>query len=307
MDDRINVAKDMLLDHELYSEIKTEADLRIFMEAHVFAVWDFMSLAKRLQRDMTCVDLPWMPPQDNKAAHLINEIIWYEESDVDHENRNASHLEMYLGAMEDVGADTSLFKKFLGALDASEDLERAFEVAEVPEHIRTFVRVNIGVAMSGTTEEVASSFLYGREDAIPDMFTNFLEKWSIDEDDIPRLTYYLKRHIDLDGDEHGPAAHKILERLIGGDAVAQERADRAALDAIRVRVLLWDGVYKDISDKRLVRTVSAGNDNGSDTFSGGESLQNGFSTAGDPAGSSGAREGSVPANKRTVGKGNHIA
>jgi len=53
-----------LLDHPIYAQVTSVADLRRFMEDHVFAVWDFMSLLKRLQQDMTCIRVPWFPVEN---------------------------------------------------------------------------------------------------------------------------------------------------------------------------------------------------------------------------------------------------
>ena len=65
--------------HSLNRALETPADLRCFMEFHVFAVYDFMSLIKRLQKDLTCLDIPWLPP-NRKHARLINEIVMGEVS-----------------------------------------------------------------------------------------------------------------------------------------------------------------------------------------------------------------------------------
>lgn len=103
---RIDGARSKLLNHPIYRAVDSQEKLRVFMESHVFAVWDFMSLTKRLQQDLTCVKVPWTPPRSPAASRLINEIVLAEESDLEPDGKPISHFELYLAAMEEVQANT---------------------------------------------------------------------------------------------------------------------------------------------------------------------------------------------------------
>lgn len=95
--------KNQLKKHEIYNHIKTIDDIKKFMRYHVFAVWDFMSLLKSLQNDLTCTSIPWIPSENSKVARLINEIVLIEESDI-YNGITQSHYQMYIAAMQDIGA-----------------------------------------------------------------------------------------------------------------------------------------------------------------------------------------------------------
>lgn len=233
--------RESLENHRVFDEITDVDALRRFMQVHVYAVWDFMSLAKRLQRDLTCVELPWMPPADPTAARLINDIVLAEESDVGADARPASHLDLYLKAMRDIGADTAEFECFLDALRAGQSLDAAFDTAGTPAFVRDFVSHTLTTCLHGSTLETMASFFYGRENVIPDMFQGLLDRWGLDAEQAPGFVYYLQRHIELDGDSHGPAASRMIESQLTKRQDALKEAREAARLALSARRALWDG------------------------------------------------------------------
>ncbi len=235
-----------LLSHELYQSVNSIQALRVFMEAHVFAVWDFMSLAKRLQISLTCTTLPWFPPLNADAARFINEIILNEESDLAPDGSPQSHLEMYREAMQEIGASTHIFDHYCLLLKQGSTVADALKCAGAPQYVVDFVNTTMATALRGSIAEVASYFLYGREDPIPEMFKTLLQCWGLQNTRLPKLRWYLERHIQLDGDEHGPAARKLLQQVTAGDAEKLRNAHRAAQLAIRSRIGLWNGVLHDI-------------------------------------------------------------
>src|ERR1700747_323844 len=168
--DHLVTLRAQLLDHPIYAEVVSVEDLRRFMEDHVFAVWDFMSLLKRLQQDLTCTRVPWFPADNARAARLINDIVIGEETDVDLEGSYVSHLDLYLRAMADVGASTRQFEAFRSLARVGTSVEPAMVRTGVPPHVQAFVEHTMTLAQSGSTEEVLAAFFYGRDDIIPDMF-----------------------------------------------------------------------------------------------------------------------------------------
>lgn len=155
---QLNDLQKKLRNHEVYNYIDSPVHLKIFMESHVFAVWDFMSLAKRLQIELTCTRLPWFTPVDAKKARFINEIILGEESDLGVDGQPASHFDMYLSAMADMGCSRHRFDLFEQYYRNGVELERALELAGVPNYVISFVRQTISIALNGRAEEAASSF-----------------------------------------------------------------------------------------------------------------------------------------------------
>lgn len=224
-------AQSELNHHPLFGELKTQQDLRFFMESHVFAVWDFMSLLKRLQRDITCVDLPWRPsPYPAELVRFINQIVLGEESDVDQHGIPCSHFELYLRAMEEVGASTGTIRKVVSDLD----------LELIPEHARPFTEFTMHTANEASLVEVAATFFYGREKLIPGMFDGIISHLKEAKLNCPTLLYYLERHIHVDGEEHGPLSERCLEVLCGRNLQLHQQAECYGLKALQERKNLWD-------------------------------------------------------------------
>jgi Protein of unknown function (DUF3050) len=242
-----------LLDHPVYAEVASVDDLRRFMEDHVFAVWDFMSLLKRLQHDMTCIRVPWFPADNARAARLINDIVIGEETDVGPDGAYVSHLDLYLRAMADVGASTHQFDGFRSLARAGLPVEAAMAQTSVPPHVQAFVAHTMALANSGATEEVLAAFFYGREDIIPEMFRRLLKTLPgarHDSDALRHFVYYIDRHIELDGDSHGPKGRELLEDLVADSPQRNEQALRAACNSINARIQLWNGTLSKLRGMR---------------------------------------------------------
>ncbi len=243
--------RDQIINHKVYSVIENIEDLSVFMRYHIYAVWDFMSLLKALQNNLTCTSIPWFPVGDGETRQLINEIVAGEESDIDQDGNKKSHFELYLDAMEQCGADTTEIHTFLDALKAGKDFTAAFDTAHTPQEARDFVNFTFDTINSNKAYLQSAIFTFGREDLIPGMFHAIIEDMyrSLPES-ISIFKYYLERHIEVDGDHHSHLALQMTSNLCGTDEQQWAEAEQATIESLKSRIRLWDGAYAELAKKK---------------------------------------------------------
>jgi hypothetical protein len=239
----VGATRHRVLTHPIYRSLDTLTAVRTFMAHHVFAVWDFMSLLKSLQRDLTCVTIPWVPTGPTGSRRLINDIVLVEESD-QLAGDFTSHFELYLAGMRQAGADTTAVDTFIGLLRTGRPVVPAMRAAGVPGPAADFVTTTWRLLEQAPVHCRAAAFAFGREDLIPDMFHQVISIKGRYGTRLDTFCDYLARHIEVDGEQHTPMAMRMLADLCGDDeAKWRECADTVNL-ALDARTALWDGILR---------------------------------------------------------------
>ncbi|MCR4377618.1 MAG: DUF3050 domain-containing protein [Rhodospirillales bacterium] len=250
--EKITLERDRLTRHPVYEAVRTLDDLRVFMQHHVYSVWDFMSLCKFLQAELAPTTLPWTPKGDPMVQRFINEIVLEEETDQGLPGSDipfSSHYELYRAAMREVGADATSIQTFV-TLARDQGIRAALNNTTPPAASAAFTAQTFQFIETGKPHVVAAAFALGREHIIPAMFRSLLKDMAISKQTAPAFHYYLERHIHLDEDFHGPLSLRMLEAFIGDDAKKAREAEDAALLAIDARRRFWDGVFEALPGNR---------------------------------------------------------
>ena len=235
-----------LKNHPIYNSIKTEKHLHVFMENHVFAVWDFMSVLKSLQREFTCIQVPWRPKNNGTLSRLLNEIVLAEESDVDRFGQHLSHFEIYYHAMKEAGANTTNIERFLKGLD-TQDVPSSLITSNAPKPAANFVLDTFKYIESGLPHLTATIFTLGREEIIPDMFRELVCDLNNNPNaNLKSFLYYLDRHIGLDEDEHTPLALKMIKEICQDDEIKWKESIECGKEVMKSRIKFWNEILSEI-------------------------------------------------------------
>lgn len=253
--------REQLERHPIYAEVQDLDDLRLFMAHHVYAVWDFMSLVKYVQGHIAPPSVPWMPTAHPAVLRqFINAMVLAEESDeglpdATGQPTAVAHFDLYCQAMSEIGADTGVLMQFLEHVRI-EGIESALARAAIPGPARRFMAMTFGFIDTGKTHIVAAALAVGREQVIPGMFRALLKDLGVAEPQAPAFYHYLKRHIYLDDDSHGPMAMRLLEELCAGDLQKVLESEQAAKRSIEARIHFWDEVRAALRADGLSATVA---------------------------------------------------
>jgi hypothetical protein len=238
INDQLAPIKKSLVNHSLYTQIQTVSDVHCFMSYHVYSVWDFMNLLKRLQRHFTCVSVPWRPVASAKNAQLINEIVLEEESDrID--GQPTSHFLYYVSALNALG-ETPSMNIFLENLnDQKKTYEMLIRDNAMPLFVQQFLIFTFDMIHSSILHTV-STFAFGRETLVPLLFEP-LVKSSHTDPRIQSFITYLERHIELDGEHHGQLSEQMV---VNSCQTAEDWAivSDVAKRALNARLAFWDGI-----------------------------------------------------------------
>ena len=243
---RLNDLKRKIIAHPLFENKLEPKHICKFMESHIFAVWGFMSILKSLQKMITPNNLPWMPNKNTKngLVNFVNEIILCEESDFIEGIGFISHYEIYLLAMDNMGAKRDQLDKLTSRITDKGYNKIYIDDVDASEEVKSFLKHDLDVSMNGTLPEIIGAFTLGREKVIPNMFGYILP--AIEETSASKhLITYLERHIDIDGDRHGPLSMKLLDTSCTKKQLSIAYA--TAVKSLELRLLVWDRVYEDIS------------------------------------------------------------
>ena len=242
----LNQLKKSIRKHSLFSNKLTNRQIAIFMESHIYSVWGFMSLLKSLQYGLSSNNLPWIPTSNttNGLINFINEIVLSEESEYIKGIGFTSHFEIYLLAMKKIGAKANEIKKLIKNIEKNKKYKDAILDIKINKEVKDFLDFDIKTSQSNSLPKIIGGFTLAREQVIPNMFEYIIPAIK-DKKSAKYFITYLKRHITIDGDRHGPLATRLLKTICtsNNDMCI---AYKSGIKSLKLRLKVWDKVASEL-------------------------------------------------------------
>ena len=231
----------ILESHRLYTALTRREALATFTEYHVVCAWSYNALLRSLQRDIFTQSLPINSDAHKEAIRILSEVAIEEQANESDDGQFISHLELYLDAMEDLGANTApiigFFDILAGGVGAAKAVEYADFCPEVAAYARTTVRL-----LERQFHERAAGLFYEGEYFIPDRFLHQLNRLT-PAVPVDRLLEYFDGHIEGLKRPGYSAAGRLVEIFTADDEILSEEAEQVGEQVMRQRVHLWNTVY----------------------------------------------------------------
>lgn len=232
------------VEHPIFPRLKSLEAVKVFMEHHIWCVWDFMYLAKSVHSSLSGRGA-WSPSPCPETLADFNDILATEETDIGPTGKLGSHFEFFVEAMEQAGADTIPVRAFQRQVELGEAPLLAMRKSKAPTSAIQFVSATMNDA-SGPTHIRAASFCLAREDLVPRLLRRLRRYVPWNHPRLEMLKWYVDRHIELDTVHHGPTGRRILAAVIAGDSNRRAEASAAAELAIAARVKYLDAILRSL-------------------------------------------------------------
>lgn len=156
-------------------------------------------------------------------------------------------LKVYIECMNQANASTENIDLLISKLKNKENIFDIIKSLKISSALKEFLTFTFETIESKKIHNIAALLTFGRENLIPDMFITFVDDFDCnDKEKVSKFEYYLNRHIDIDGHEHGPMSLTMMDELCADDKNKWQEVKQTSIKALELRIKLWNSIYKEI-------------------------------------------------------------
>jgi len=251
---RVAGLREQLERHQLHRTLEDIGDVRHFMEVHVFGIWNFQCLMNSLLSGES-------GKHQSRVDALVNEMKRQFDKDTNEVGATMSRFDMYVQAMQQLGADTKHIFSFATMLQACEDVksfskspsdgwygsrtqcvQASLLSCGAPRGALEHCVQTSRLIDTGEKHKVAASLAFGRQVNILWRLLSILEEAERGGQKVEKFKYMLTKFEENYKCSYTPLVFQILVELCGDDDRLWREAEEAAVFGVKARVKLWDNI-----------------------------------------------------------------